>query len=319
MVGEGRDAGIQSHATTALRHCERSTFCNAGHRRIFLPAFTTGVGSRKRSQKVAKRRMTNQQEGGEAEAAHGAEHGVKTLGAPTGQREHGTTGGPTPKKGYFRKPKNWISLLTLIFVGAYTVINALMWRTTNKQLTELIRANKLSQASFVATQRAYISYDGVNSLKDEISTGTFRYSISPKLVNSGNTSTKDMTMKVNCWLDPHFEAEPFDDFRSQNLDITTANYGPHVSLQAIECHYTSEQAKAIAEQKLHSYMAADVRYKDFVDPDGREHVTQFALEFIISNIDSGGGLIGGVAQRGKHNCADENCSNQSFVTIDNPH
>lgn len=73
----------------------------------------------------------------------------------------------------------------------------------------------LSYQALIANQRAYISYEGVNSRKDEIP--SFRYSINPKITNSGNTPTRDLRIKVNCWLDPEAEPGPFDKFHSQNL------------------------------------------------------------------------------------------------------
>ncbi|MGP8232361.1 MAG: hypothetical protein ACLQL2_06805 [Methylovirgula sp.] len=38
------------------------------------------------------------------------------------------------KKGYFSKPENWVGLLTLLAVGAYTVITFFMWCNSNRQL-----------------------------------------------------------------------------------------------------------------------------------------------------------------------------------------
>lgn len=201
-------------------------------------------------------------------------------------------------------------LVELAFTLAITVATIVNVYVANRQWNAMIDSNRINNTSFVAAQRPYMYYDGINYLKDEIAPGVYRFSISPKIGNSGNTPTRDLTVKVNCWLDPKAEGEPFDDFENQNIERQSGFYGPHAILQAIECHYTSDQAKAIKNGKLHSYMAADIRYKDFIDPNGdaREHVTQFALEFMIANLDeTGGGLIGGVAMRGRHNCADESC------------
>jgi hypothetical protein len=212
------------------------------------------------------------------------------------------------KKSYFSKPENWVHLGTLIAVGIYTGVSALIWCTNNQQLGAIVEANRISSASFIAAQRAYMAYDGVNYAHNEISPGIFEYSVSPKIGNSGNTPTKDLTIKVNCWLDPKTEDEPFSDFASQKIEHLPGFYGPKAVLQAIACNYTLDQAKAIMNKMLHSYMAADIRYWDFVDPKAPEHVSQFVLEFMITHVDEkGGGLVGGVAQRGHHNCADQAC------------
>jgi hypothetical protein len=172
-------------------------------------------------------------------------------------------------------------------------------------------ATVLTYKSFITNQRAYMSYDGVNFAKDEISPGGLRYSVSPKVSNTGNTPTKDLKMKVSCWLDPEAEAEPFDTFRAQKIEWQNGFYGPRATLQAIEFSYSLDQARAIKDGKLHSYMAADIRYKDFVDPRAPDRVTQIVLEFAIYSLDEkGGALIGGTGQRGKHNCADEGCPNE---------
>jgi hypothetical protein len=207
---------------------------------------------------------------------------------------------------YWRR-QNGIAVITLISAIAAGVIAFDAFRETQKQARAALEANKISRALFISQQRAYMYYDGPNFGKDEISPGVYRFSISPKIGNSGNTPTKELTTKVNCWLDPKVELEPFDDFRTQSVERQNGFYGPRAILQAIECHYTMAQAKAVMDGQLHSYIAADIRYKDSVDPKMPEHLTQFVLEFMISHLDAGGGLIGGVAQRGKHNCADDGC------------
>ena len=252
--------------------------------------------------------MTKQNEDADRSADH-RESDQESPQGPPRQPPATPKDGERPRRGYFSKPKNWISLLTLIAVSIYTVITAALWCNSNRQLAAIVQSNRISQTSFVSAQRAYMYYDGVNYAKTEISPGVFTFSISPKISNSGNTPTKDLTIKVNCWLDQQ-QKQNLDEFRTQNIDRQNGFYGPRAILQAIECDYTLDQAKAILNKTLHSYAVADIRYKDFVDPNPNapEHVTQFLLEFMISHLDeTGGGLTGGTAQRGKHNRADENC------------
>jgi hypothetical protein len=47
---------------------------------------------------------------------------AKPFGGSIGESIVEQPSGSNPKRGYFSKGKNWVSLLTLLFVGAYTVI-----------------------------------------------------------------------------------------------------------------------------------------------------------------------------------------------------
>jgi hypothetical protein len=69
--------------------------------------------------------------------------------------------------------------------------------------------------------------------------------------------------------------------------------------------------------RIHIYLAGEASYKDSVTQPVLKsgvtnpslvHVTQFALEFMIDQLDAaGGGLGGAAAQLGPHNCADDGC------------
>jgi hypothetical protein len=69
------------------------------------------------------------------------------------------------QNGYFQKPENWVALATLTAVVVYTGITALIWCTNNRQLAAVIESNKISNASFISAQRAYMYFSGINTRK----------------------------------------------------------------------------------------------------------------------------------------------------------
>jgi hypothetical protein len=75
------------------------------------------------------------------------------------------------KERYFSKFSNWVSLLTLLFVAAYTVITFVQWRSNHifdkkqlrsidAQLSEMRVASDISQKTFVMAQRPWLYVKG---------------------------------------------------------------------------------------------------------------------------------------------------------------
>src|SRR5580692_7782906 len=59
-----------------------------------------------------------------------------------------------PKSGYFAKGKNWVSLLTLLFVGAYTVLTVFILCNAQEQV-------QISRMNFRMDQRPYLLIEDV--------------------------------------------------------------------------------------------------------------------------------------------------------------
>lgn len=188
-----------------------------------------------------------------------------------------------------------IFLATAASVG----VAALQW-------TALREANSDGQKAFIATQRAYMYFAGINTRKTQAPDSVRTFWIAPTTGNSGNTPTVGLLSRANCWTDEKEEPEPFDHFRSLKDKWIDGFYGPRAVLQATDCSMSVDEAKAVMNGRLHYYLAGEAVYKDSVTNPSPDHVTQFALEFTINQLDEvGGGFSGAVAQRGKHNCADD--------------
>jgi hypothetical protein len=200
----------------------------------------------------------------------------------------------------------WVSFATLIFliVGSGIALNT--FRETQRQARAAIEANRISNASFVSTQRAYMYFSGVNVRRTQDMAGVYTFWLAPTFGNSGNTPTVGLESRAECWDDRNTEPDPFLILRSKNLPWFPGFYGPHVILQATECSIKMDGAKQIRDGLAHIYLAGEARYQDSVAHPSPVHVTQFAIEFMINDLDErGGGLTGAHAQRGRHNCADK--------------
>jgi hypothetical protein len=199
----------------------------------------------------------------------------------------------------------WIELaFTLAIVGA-TVVNVLV---ASWQWSAMLEANRTNNASFVSTQRAYMYFAGHNDGSYKDGSGANIFTVAPTIGNSGNTPTEGLVSKVACWFDEQVETEPFDHFQSLQIDWTDGFYGPHTTLQATTCDFTIDQLRALLSKRLHAYAAGEIRYFDSVDARHPQHVTQFAIEFLVHQFDEGATrVVGAVATRGHHNCADRGC------------
>jgi hypothetical protein len=192
--------------------------------------------------------------------------------------------------------------LSLIFVLAGTAIT--QCRVSNKQWNAMLESNKISNTSFVSTQRAYMYFADINTRKTGDGSALIFY-VAPKFGNSGNTPTSNLKARANCWSDEKVEQEPFDKFRADKNPWIEGFYGPKAILQATECSVPLDQAKQIAAGRLHFYFAGEAEYEDGVSDAPVKRITQFSQEFMISAVDErGGGLTGAISQRGRHNCAD---------------
>lgn len=89
-----------------------------------------------------------------------------------------------PKKGYWRKPNNWIRIITMALVAAYTGIQ--LWQTI------LLRRNN------VATLQAFVYAGPTGGIAafDAADNKTKIVGMPVPIFNSGNTATKNLSILV---------------------------------------------------------------------------------------------------------------------------
>jgi hypothetical protein len=84
----------------------------------------------------------------------------KSSTVPPGQAAVEQPRRANPKRGYFSKPHNWINLLTLLFVGAYTVITFFILYNSQEQI-------KISRDVEKRQLRAYVFIDTISPFVQE--------------------------------------------------------------------------------------------------------------------------------------------------------
>jgi hypothetical protein len=135
---------------------------------------------------------------------------------------------------------------------------------TKRQADAAIHANRISNASFISTQRAYMYFAGVNTRKAQSADGAFAFWIAPTIGNSGNTPTIDLFSRANCSTNEKVESDPFEHLLALKMDWTAGLSGPRAVLQATECSLSLDRARNIMNGRLHYYLAGGATYKDFV-------------------------------------------------------
>ena len=91
-------------------------------------------------------------------------------------------------------------------IAVATVVNVCV---ASRQWAAMLESNQISQASFVASQRPYMYFAGVNIRNIKMSDGTYNFVIAPTFGNSGSTPTIDLRSRAACWTKVQPEAEPF--------------------------------------------------------------------------------------------------------------
>jgi hypothetical protein len=196
---------------------------------------------------------------------------------------------------FWRKPENWISLITMILVAIYTGIQ--LWQTL------LVRRNN------VATLQAFVYPSPPTTFPalDDSDNNKKLIGIIVPFLNSGNTPTKNVIMTAKCA--PSVEAlnNPWPLIRDQTINHASAVIAPH-SNGSLLCSFTADQMIQVKKRGLHAYVLAEVTYQDRLD-DSVQHRTQAEWELIHPLIDDGATHWNGIQSQniGLHNCADEEC------------
>jgi hypothetical protein len=248
------------------------------------------------------------------------------------------------KSGYFNKPKNWVSLGTLVFVIIYTVITALMWRTNDRQLAAVIEGNKTNREAFTAVQRAFVVVSELTQAPFDYGGGHDGWTFFPAIKNTGYTPTANLVfldvtpynldlMKLHAkFSDDQRRAACFAEASNVSIDpdvlyetVTMITDVPSIKQMAIRSFILGPQDKAtygLIEQTAHSmdrayfkrsvqfnssrkYYFGEIRYNDVL-PRTSGHVTKYCYAVnAITGDDKGDVPIMGLCRH--WNCADDEC------------
>lgn len=201
------------------------------------------------------------------------------------------------QKGYWAKPKNWIAMLTLIFVGIYTGFTGYQVWWLNRQ-------------SFISTQRAFIATNGVTWNSNTAPSGDIYWQVAFNWQNSGNTPPKDLRIETFCVIDPKELEDPMMN-RSPTLNLARF-IAPKQTVWGGTCNWTVPQLNAVKDKSAHLYIGGRAFYWDIINP-AHPHLTEACIEIV--------GLVGDFAQPkispihligvcSQHNCADKECIEQ---------
>lgn len=109
--------------------------------------------------------MVEENKSAAGDGADGGDSQQEAQPVPARKPEVKAYCGQCPEKPYFSKPENWIHLGTLLAIGIYTGITALIWCTSNRQFGAVVESNRISNEAMIASNRAWIAPIGVELLK----------------------------------------------------------------------------------------------------------------------------------------------------------
>jgi hypothetical protein len=203
--------------------------------------------------------------------------------------------GQAPKKGYFHKLKNWVSLFTLIFVGAYTVLTFCTLHTAQEQVAISRDVERRQLRAYVGLQDAALQCPNCRVVNFEQPVPTNETTVESADVftiwakNGGLTPAENTFVYIN-WesIDPG-KAWPTDvtfEDRSRMVNIVESKQLilPGASFQfALPVRVADFNAAINHKIRLIVYGHAD--YSDIF---GCAHVTDFCLVYepTGANIDS---------------------------------
>jgi hypothetical protein len=199
-----------------------------------------------------------------------------------------------------------------LFTGILVIVVALqtcILHNTDLTLSDTLMANKAAQRAYVfpALAQTYFSNDLINPV-------AINFLIN--FANNGNTATKNLIFFLKCAPSAEDLDEPWIliDQGREKTEKTPGVLGPKGSATA-GCSFTIDQLKDMANKKLFGYILIDVSYEDGLSP-GVIRKTQVSMKasaiLYVPAHKEGNNQINAAANfiwenKGKHNCADEDC------------
>jgi hypothetical protein len=178
------------------------------------------------------------------------------------------------------------------------------------QACEMRNSTEVNRAALVATQRAYIGVTGLNIERSQYNPKLVTYFVSPVIVNTGNTPTK------NLWYTAVWGAVPTsvqDEKTVQDISVATQNYGTiaaHQEIrdlikQPIPTEY-ADILRASNSQKHISIYGAIV-YEDGISDPPVTHIRRYCYSMYVNPYFTPPDSFSYVTCGGRSNCEDEEC------------
>jgi hypothetical protein len=202
--------------------------------------------------------------------------------------------GRAPKESYFCKPENWVSLLTLIFVGAYTLLTVLLWCNSNKQLAA-------GQDTEERDLRPYVYLETKVGPWPEDRPD--RYAISLVITNSGKTWARNLRIQKRDV--PDAKSDPFDVLKWGDSSESFV-LGPNQTSTVQFGEVLFDQIPAITEGKKTKDFVVWIKYEDTVSRTPTTWQTQMSLHVNGDAVAPAPGHIS-FYYRPTHNCVDDDC------------
>jgi len=198
-----------------------------------------------------------------------------------------------------------------IFTGMLVIVVALQTCILNRTDTTLnttLETNRATQRAFIypVLLQTFFSPDAFNAA-DNVN---FLYALN----NSGNTATKNLTIRMACapaaqeFKDPWVLMQQYDTRSPRGL------VAPHAG-QTAGCSFKTEQIKQMIGGKLFGYILIEATYEDRVSV-AAKRISQYAVEltqlsYVAASADgpikTPAQFVSALTNIGEHNCADEEC------------
>ncbi len=198
-----------------------------------------------------------------------------------------------------------------VILEAATLI-AVVWYAciASNQLTAMHKSNRINHDALVATQRAYISVTGLNIRHSQFNPKLVSYTVSPIVVNSGNTPTK------NLWWTAVFGTNPVTvDQEPTSEDLTSAahNYGTLGARQEvrdlIQQPIPTEDAAILRQSyaRKHIPIYGAIVYEDGISDPPVIHVRRYCYSLYVNPYFTDPKGFSYTMCGGRSNCEDEEC------------
>ena len=229
----------------------------------------------------------------------------------------------------------WLAIFTAALVlGAFAQVGLFWWqlRLIRESLEDAKIAAEaakegakaardsadISKLSMVASNRAYVHFDGMRwNSHFSPSDNRFWWNIRPRWINSGNTPTRQLRVYVAYEFRDDQSDDDFAFTVPSDVTLVPGMVYPKGSVES--ANYTSwgSDLVEVQEGRKHLFVWGVAKYHD-VFPGTAEHVTKFCVHARritgdpLQAFDKDNNIVDIVfASYRRHNCADEDCYNQT--------